>query len=184
MQAAVKTVAVITGAGKDSVGFVASVTELLYNEGVNLLDSSMTLLRGEFALILMVELPLGLAVADLKTKLNALEGNLNMQLQVRQLTEEELKEPGAQNQFMISIYGADKPGIVAASTRALANKNLNITDVQTKLTGPPSAPIFIMLLEVTAPESVTLSDVQKLLEPISSGLGVAVSVQELDVLEL
>ena len=40
---------VLTGVGRDRVGIVAELARVLYELGCNLLDSSMTLLRGEFA---------------------------------------------------------------------------------------------------------------------------------------
>ncbi|MBX9691827.1 MAG: hypothetical protein K2Z81_05540, partial [Cyanobacteria bacterium] len=40
---------VLTGVGRDRVGIVAELSQVLFEFGCNLLDSSMTLLRGEFA---------------------------------------------------------------------------------------------------------------------------------------
>jgi glycine cleavage system transcriptional repressor len=83
----------------------------------------------------------------------------------------------------VSVYGADKPGIVANVTRALAERRLNITDVQTKSTGAASK-VFLMILEVSAPVSVSAFDVEKQLKAIGAELSVDISVQQLDVVEL
>jgi glycine cleavage system transcriptional repressor len=179
----VKKTVVLTGVGRDRVGIVAELAQVLYEQGCNLLDSSMTQLRGEFALILMVELD-G-SISQLEKRLAALEAQLGMKIHVRELAEDELRDAvqDEQNQFMVSVYGADKPGIVANVTRALAERRLNITDVQTKSTGAASK-VFLMILEVSAPVSVSAFDVEKQLKAIGAELSVDISVQQLDVVEL
>lgn len=180
-----KKTVVLTGVGRDRVGIVAELTQVLYELGCNLLDSSMTLLRGEFALILMVELNEGTSIEELEKGLTALEKQLGMTIHVRELTEDEWRDAdqGEQNQFIVSVYGADKPGIVARVTRALAERRLNITDVQTKSTGIASK-IFLMILEVAAPVSISAYDIERQLKSIGAELAVDISVQQLDVVEL
>lgn len=179
-----KTV-VLTGVGRDRVGIVAELTQMLFELGGNLLDSSMTLLRGEFALILMVELSEHTALADLEKGLLQLENQLGMKIHIRELAVDELYEPDTDcSSFIVSVYGADKPGIVAAVTRALAQNNLNITDVQTKSTGHADK-IFLMILEVSsATGAMNVSDVESKLKSIGAQLCVDISVQALDVVEL
>lgn len=175
---------VLTGVGRDRVGIVAELTNALYELGCNLLDSSMTLLRGEFALIVMAEVPDNVSIESLESSMSDIEKQLGMRVHVRQMFAEELQEQPSENAFIVSVYGADKPGIVARLTRALADAKLNITDVQTKSTGSSKNPIFIMILEVTAPEAVSVSSVEKTLKSIAAQLDVDVSVQALDVVEL
>lgn len=178
-----KTV-VLTGVGRDRVGIVAELTQMLFELGCNLLDSSMTLLRGEFALIVMVELANEADLPRLREALQQREQQLGMVIHVREPSEEELREPeAALNSFIVSVYGADKPGIVASVTRALADAGINITDVQTKSTGYAKK-VFVMLLEVSAPPAVSVADIEKQLKAIGSKLNVDVSVQALDVVEL
>ena len=178
-----KTV-VLTGVGRDRVGIVAELTQVLFELGCNLLDSSMTLLRGEFALILMVELPESATLSELERGLLQVERQLGMRIHVRELSDDELREPEfEENSFILSVYGADRPGIVSGVTRALADRSINITDVQTKSTGRESK-IFVMILEVTAPRGVSSADVQRELKEIGAQLSVDISVQALDVVEL
>ena len=44
---------IMTAFGKDRPGIAADVTQILYENGCNLEDTSMTLLAGEFTLILL-----------------------------------------------------------------------------------------------------------------------------------
>lgn len=178
-----KTV-VLTGVGRDRVGIVAELTQVLFELGCNLLDSSMTLLRGEFALILMVELSEDKSLEELGQGLLQLERQLGMKIHVRELAEDEIQEATTeQNTFIVSVYGADRPGIVASVTRALADRSMNITDVQTKSTGRASK-VFVMILEVAAPPNVSAGDVASELKAIGARLSVDISVQALDVVEL
>lgn len=178
-----KTV-VLTGAGRDRVGIVAELTQLLYETGCNLLDSSCTLLSGQFAIILMAELGQGHSVEGLKRDLLRVEEQLGMHIHVRELSADELQEePEEPNVFIVSVYGADKAGIVARVTRSLADLGINITDVQTKRTGGGQK-LFVMILEVSAPSNISRDHLQNSLKSLAASLAVDISIQALDVVEL
>lgn len=176
---------VLTGVGRDRVGIVAELADQLYKLGCNLLDSSMTLLRGEFAIILMVQLPEGSTTDSLQESLGEVERKMGLTIHARELSEQEIQVPKTEgNPFMISVYGADKPGIVAGITRAIADLNINITDVQTKYSDSGGNQIFVMMLEVTVPESIPPQAVEASLTRIGRDLSVDVSVQLIEVYEL
>jgi len=175
---------VLTGVGRDRVGIVAELTDALFQMGCNLLDSSMTLLRGEFAVILMVSLPEKVTLDLLSQRLKAIQQKLGFTLHVRLLSDEELNiKESTDPIFVISVYGADKPGIVSGVTRKLAELGANITDVQTKRTTEKQS-VFIMVLEVTAPPSLSAEKLTKELKATASALSVDLSVQEIEVVEL
>jgi glycine cleavage system transcriptional repressor len=184
-----KTV-VLTAVGRDRVGIVARVAEVFFELGCNLLDSSMTLLRGEFAIILMVSLPENTTVDQLRARVPALERELGMSIHLRELSQEEIEDtPSEGNPHMISVYGADKPGIVAGVTSELARMGVNITDVQTKYSGSSSRsgaakPVFMMILEVDVPSSLSTEKLEQSLKQSCGSLGMDVTVQALEVMEL
>ncbi|MGH9553865.1 MAG: glycine cleavage system protein R [Terriglobales bacterium] len=176
---------VLTGVGRDRVGIVCRVAEVLYELGCNLLDSSMTLLRGEFALILMVTLPDDSSHERLQQRIHELEKELGMNIYIRELSDEELHDSGPQaNPHIISVYGADKPGIVAGITKQLADCGVNITDVQTKYAGSAASPLFMMMLEVDVPPDLTTDELDRSLKKLSAALAVDVTLQALEILEL
>ena len=176
---------VITGTGRDRVGIVAELTAVLFEAGCNLLDSSMTLLRGQFALILMAALPDSMTVDSLRTDLGRLQEKLGLTLTVRELGADELEEQThEQYQFIVSVYGADKPGIVSSITRTLSELKLNISDVQTKKITQGGREIFVMMLEVSSKEDLKAAYVTEKLEVHCKSLGVDLSVRELEVMEL
>jgi glycine cleavage system transcriptional repressor len=179
---------VLTGVGHDRVGIVAELAEILFEMGCNLLDSSMTLLRGEFAIILMIRMPDNSTLDDLKKKISQVESKLGLTIHVRELSDEESNETAEEGDpYIISVYGADKPGIVSGVAKALATLGANITDVETKNTGDhskPGANVFLMVLEISLPESVSESKLNSTLNEVSRRLNVDVSVQSLNVVQL
>lgn len=179
-----KTV-VLTGVGHDQVGIVAEVTQKLFDFGCNLLDSSMTLLRGEFAIILMLELAENQSVDDLRLRLSDVENKMGLTITVRELSASEIADKhDAGTPHMISVYGADKPGIVAGITKKLAKLGVNITDVETKASSEGKKTIFVMILEVSVPKEMSTQDLEEGLADISKSLNVDVTVQSVEVLEL
>ncbi|HZC68761.1 MAG TPA: ACT domain-containing protein, partial [Nitrospirales bacterium] len=61
--------AMLTAFGQDRPGIVASLAEGLYHLGCNIEDTCMTRLRDEFAMMLLVRLPAGLAQGQLTDRL-------------------------------------------------------------------------------------------------------------------
>lgn len=175
---------VLTGVGRDRVGIVAKLSKVLYEIGCNLLDSSMTLLRGEFAVILMAQLPEDSTIEELKEKLREAESELEMNVYVRELKDDELEEETEdKTAYIISVYGADRPGIVFGVTEELARLKVNLTDVETKKTSSDK-PIFYMVLEVTLPDEMTESGLKSELAKKAEKLDVDVSVQAVEYMEI
>ena len=54
----------------------------------------------------------------------------------------------------ISVYGADRTGIVAQVTDLLANAGLNIIDLETAVAGSAEKPIYIMSIEGHAQQGI------------------------------
>lgn len=175
---------VLTGVGQDRVGIVAELSNILYELGCNLLDSSMTLLRGEFAVILMAQIPEHSSIEQLKSKLTEAESTLKMKVYVRELSDDEMNDPTSdQTAYIISVYGADKPGIVAGITKVLAELKVNLTDVETKKTEASNS-LFLMILEITIPKDLEFSALKNKLEDKANTLGVDVSIQEVEYMEI
>lgn len=167
------------------MGIVADLSEFLFQCGCNLLDSSMTLLRGSFALILMAALPDELSIEELRTRLTELGQQWNLVLNVRELSASELSEAEPEQEtFIIAVYGADRTGIVAGITRHLARLRMNITDVATKFSGTGENSIFVMVLEVHSPGDMTAEELEDELANCCGVPALDISVQELETAEL
>src|SRR5215213_7915285 len=96
--------------GRDRPGIVAAVSRVLADAGCNLEDTSMTILRGHFAMMLVVAGPAGVGEAALQTGLDPVAGRLDLQVSVREVTDEVTAAGGGGARYAAAVYGAGRPG--------------------------------------------------------------------------
>jgi len=168
----------VTVVGKDRPGIVAAITEGLFNLGCNIADSSCTMLGGEFAMILIISLKKPFSKTRLIEELRPICDRIGMTLGVRTLHQDEVARQETDGEIcMISVYGADQPGIVYRVTRELAARNINITDLNTKLIGTDEEPVYVLMLEVALPNGETPEGVEKILANLKKELTVEIGVR-------
>jgi len=174
----------LTIVGRDRPGIVSQVTEILFNLGCNLADSSCSILGGQFAMILILGHPRFTDRESFGDAFTPLEdADLSVALRVI--------KPGGEVQpriegdlCMISVYGSDKPGIVYRVAQVLGNKKINITDLNTKLVGTEDKPVYVLVLEATLPEGIEEADVNAWLAPVRNELQVDITVRTIPTVEL
>ena len=176
---------IVTAMGKDRPGIVAGVTKILYKLGCNLEDSAMTRLEGEFAIMLIFSGPAKLTEQTLRQAFASLERQLRLVVHLKPLSKPETSTPRkAGGAYLISVYGADRPGIVFRIAEALAKTGINITDVHTHRSAGDGPSLYLMLLEVEVPSRITPESLEQRLKRLGKTLGVEVSLRpsEADVL--
>jgi glycine cleavage system transcriptional repressor len=161
----------ITVIGPDRTGIVADVAEALSGLGANLTDSTMTRLRGHFAMTLVCTGPTGDAVEKALEPLSA-DGRL---LATVRAVQPEADAAAAGEPYLVSVHGADRLGIVAAVTRVVAAAGGNITDLTTRLSGA----LYVLVAEVDVPRGVADELATRLAEA-AGGLGVDVTLRPAD----
>ena len=168
---------IVTALGKDRPGIVAGVTKILYQLGCNLEDSAMTRLAGEFAIMLIFSIPARLNVERLRRSFAPLErGGLAVHL--KPLSASETRAPRSRGQaFQISVYGADRPGIVFRVSEALAKLNVNITDVHAHRSAGGGPSLYLLLLEIEVPSRYSPQALEAQLKRIAKRLKVEVSLR-------
>ncbi len=174
----------LTIIGRDRPGIVSQVTEILYRLGCNIADSSCTILGGQFAMILIISHPDFTSRESFGDAFTPLEdGNLSVFL--RTLRPGGEKRPHLEGEIcLISVYGADKPGIVYQVTRELSARQVNITDLNTKLVGSEERPVYVMMLEAVLPSDTTEQDLAQAMEGLKKSLQVDISVRSITPVEL
>jgi glycine cleavage system transcriptional repressor len=85
---------------------------------------------------------------------------------------------------MLSVYGADRPGIVAAVARVVADQGGNITDLNTRVIGSPDRPVYVMVLEIHMPSGTQPDVFQTALERLKPTLGVDITLQPIESVQL
>ncbi len=140
-----KTYFILSAMGKDRPGIVADVSEVIYECGGNIEDSSMSLLRNHFALLLLFSTE--------REEVN------QKPVFYAPITFEEaypkLKEQT--NRFKISTSGVDHAGIVLRVCGLLADRKVNIIDMETHrvLSAESGTPLFEMDIDVEVPRSLS-----------------------------
>ncbi|HYN97140.1 MAG TPA: ACT domain-containing protein [Pilimelia sp.] len=161
----------ITVIGHDRPGIVADVAEVLAGLGANLTDSTMTRLRGHFAMTLICNGP---AAAGVEAALAPLCADGQLLATVRQVRPETGAAPAGEP-YVLSVHGADRLGIVAAVTRALAAAGGNVTDLTTRLSGA----LYLVVAEVELPAGAA-EQVSGRLAEAAERLGVEVTLRPAD----
>lgn len=162
----------LTAVGADRPGIVAAVTEVLADLGCNLEDSSMTILGGQFAMMLVLSTPPEVGATDLEAATAGPAGALGLVVTVREAADEEGPPPAGEGAWTVSVHGADHPGIVHGVAALLAAEGVNIVDLSTRVAGPAEAPLYAMVLDVTLPPTVEPDGLQRRLQARAVELGV------------
>lgn len=166
--------------GRDRPGIVASVARVLYEQGCNVEDSSMTLLRGNFAIMLVLTAPDGTTAPSLEEALVPACERLGLTYSVRDVGDtDDVPDPS----HVLTVYGADKPGILFQITDTLAADGVNITDLNSRLVGA-AEPVYALMLELSLPADLSEDMLRGHLEERATSLGVDLTlhVREDDVL--
>ncbi len=163
----------VTVLGHDRPGIIAEVTRVVAELGGNLEDSSMTLLRGHFAWMLIADV--AVPPEELAARLDPLRAD-GLVVSVLPVPAEE-PHAGDALAYVLSVHGADRPGIVAAVTRTVADHGGNITDLSTRL-GPGG--LYLLVAEVALPAGADVAALSSQLSATAARLGVDVSLRSAD----
>lgn len=140
----------LTVVGKDRPGIVAHLSAALYDGGCNLGEASMIRLGGNFSIMLMVQFDGNISALNHMVEPVAESMGLHLHVDHIEAALHEHLEPDVR----ITVYGADRAGIVAHITGALAEAGLHILDMDTSVAGTEEKPIYIMQIEGYAAEGV------------------------------
>lgn len=167
------TLQAITVIGHDRPGIIAETTRILADLGLNLEDSTMTLLRGHFAMMLLCEG--GPASAEIEDALAPLTVGGSLTVTVREVPTEPEHEPVGSS-YVLTVHGGDRPGIVSRVASEVAFAGGNITDLTTRLSGD----LYLLVAEVDLAESADVGALQASLRDAAADLGVGVTLREVE----
>ena len=138
----------VTAVGADRPGIVAALTGALLEIGGNLEDMRAALLRGSFATVLAVAVPDEVGPEPRSRPPCARwPTELGLGLWVGHAAPQ---RPGAPlRRCVLSVYGADHPGIAHASHGRSPTRSANIVNLSARLVGDP--PIYVLGIEVELP---------------------------------
>jgi len=119
---------VITALGKDKPGIVDKLTETVANCSCNVVDSRMTVLGGEFAVILMAAGKWN-ELTKLEDALQALAEPLELTITCKRTEPNEMAENLMP--YSVEVISIDHPGIVYELAHFFSSRNINIQELNT-----------------------------------------------------
>ncbi|MDX8388974.1 MAG: ACT domain-containing protein [Mariprofundaceae bacterium] len=164
--------------GHDRPGIVEDLSEALLHLNANIEDSSMSALRGRFTMMVIVQLNDKEDLGTMKASLAELEQRTKLTVQSQTMTAEEVATAPPEPTHVVTVSGADRPGIVHAVAKTLAASQVSIVDLSTRCHSDGDSSIYMMALEVSvAGENPALSDT---LVATGQSLNVDVEIHDLD----
>lgn len=163
----------VTVLGHDRPGIVADVTRALADLHGNLEDSTMTLLRGHFAMVLLVHTGAGAVAVEAALRPLCADGSLVINARVLDdPVPSEVRGPS----YALRVHGADRPGIVATITAVVARHGANIVDLGTRLVGG----LYVLTAELELPGEASVVGLEAELRGAADELGVEVHLSAID----
>lgn len=157
---------IVTAIGQDKPGLVSKLTNVIADVNANIVDVEETVLRGLFAMFMIVDISLATASADeLKNRLAKKGAEVDLQvtlepyLEGRRKSEKELA--------LITLLGIDRPGIVAKTSTLLGNYNINIEKIRMIARGEMIAmEMLVDLSDLKSPLEKVRVELQSLCETL------------------
>ena len=170
-----RTTLVLTIIGDDKPGIVEQLSDQILASGANWEESRMARLGGKFAGLLRLTVDLDRADA-LAAGLKRFETD-GLAIVVERSDEQNL---GAYRTVRLELLGQDRKGIVRDISRALAQRKVNIEELETDVTSAPTSgeALFRARAVLAVPASVSTEMVRDLLEAIADELMVDLMVDD------
>jgi glycine cleavage system transcriptional repressor len=119
---------VISALGKDRPGIVDELSKAILDIGCNIADSRMTVLGGEFAILLMVEGNWS-SLAKMEEAMPTLERQLDLTIIVKRTEGRDRSTPSLP--YVVDVVSLDHPGIVHQLANFFSTRRINIEDMAT-----------------------------------------------------
>ncbi len=152
--------AVISTIGDDRPGIVNELTKVVLELNISVEDSRMTVLGGEFAVLMSVT-GLEASLATLETNLTEFCKETGL-VHLFRLTEDR----GARKHsipYQVTVVAMDHPGIVHNVAAFFSSQEINIRDLKTDTQRAPhtGTPIFNLSLTVEIPTEVKVNELRR-----------------------
>ena len=154
-----KNLAVLTAVGKDRIGIVDDLSSAIEDHSGNILESRMSVLGGEFAIIMLVSGEKR-ALSSIIGDLDAMEESTGLRIEIKPTERPEVDRNGIP--YTLSCVSLDSPGIIHTVTRFIRQEGINIENLETETAYAPwtGAPLFKMKAHVIVPMSVSIQSVR------------------------
>ncbi|EGV51782.1 glycine cleavage system protein R [Candidatus Endoriftia persephone str. Guaymas] len=147
---------VISALGRDRPGIVNELSKTILEGECNIVDSRMTVLGGEFAILLMVEGQWN-TLAKLESALPEIEKRLGLTI-IAKRTEERAPSSN-QLPYAVEVVAMDHPGIVHQLAEFFSERQINIEDMVTSsyAAAHTGTPMFSVTMSVGIPANLHIA---------------------------
>ena len=159
---------VLTFVGQDRTGLVQDLAQTVAAHHGNWLESRMAELAGQFAGIVKIEVTPHSSEA-LRAALMALSGPT---LSVVVASSQQPLHASGGRELRLSILGNDRPGIVREVAHALAERQINVVEMDTDVRSAPMSgdQMFSATARIAVPHGLDLDELNQQLDAISNAL--------------
>ncbi len=160
---------IVAAVGPDRPGIVDRISGAIFKLGLNLEDSRMAILGGEFALVALI----GGSGERLEEARRAIEGICSELTLSVQFKATRIGAAGPETReripYRLTAVAMDHPGIVHKITHLLAHQDVNVANLETRLGYAPisATPIFSLELEAQVPADVPVARLREVLKQLS-----------------
>ena len=162
---------IITAIGSDRPGIVSELSGIITTHGGNVEESRMSRLGSDFAIIMLVSVS-----TDWEESIEVALQSINDLTISTKLTQ--IQEIGDNKKYKIGLNGADNEGIVKVLSKYLAEKSINVLEMETHISHAPisGTPLFNLNASVSVPNDVEETVIQSDLSQIAQKLGVEIQL--------
>lgn len=169
---------IMTAFGADRAGIVADVTRLLYDNNCNLEDTTMSMLADEFTLSLVFSSTRDDIEELLNRECRRLELDKAISAFIRPLSQRLATARKGYKTCTLTVEGLDQSGIVYKTSQFLADRKLNIIQLESNASASPQsgATMYSMSIDVEVPESLPFDQLEDELSEVADELMVDVNL--------
>lgn len=166
---------IVTFIGDDRPGLVESLSRAIENNRGNWLESRLSQLGSKFAGLVLVSLP-GDNGPALEADLKSLSAS---GLSVRVTPATSLTASNRGQSITLSVIGPDRLGIVREISRALAQREVNVVEMDSEVSSAPMSAelIFSARIDAEIPEHTDLDDLEDSLEEIANTMTLEIELE-------
>jgi glycine cleavage system regulatory protein len=171
----VETSYIVTFIGDDRPGLVESLSRVIESNQGSWLESRLSQLGGKFAGLVLVTLP-GDNGAALEADLKELSAS---GLSVRVTPATAMTASSRGQSITLKVIGPDRLGIVREISRALAQREVNVVEMDSEVSSAPMSAelIFSARIDAEIPEYIDLDDLEDSLEEIANTMTLEIELE-------
>lgn len=146
---------VISALGKDRPGIVNELSKVISENACNVEDSRMSVLGGEFALVLLISGSWS-AVGKMESQVRSLEKKLGLTMVAKQTEPRAVKD--SMVPYLVDVVSMDHSGIVHEVANFFSHREINIEDLSTwtYAAAHTGTPMFALSMTVSVPVTLQI----------------------------